>query len=163
MEAFLLLFLMGGIFTAAASSGGSDDSDPEPQPDSEGEEFLYEGQPTLTGTEGNDTITHAFNPLGDLQRNAVIDGGGGDDLIDLLSQSTSSEPSFAHFNFGSTLRGGDGDDTIEAFVNGVTAEGGAGDDVLAVLSDNSSTLYALRRRWQRRANRRNFARWNDHP
>lgn len=85
--------------------------------DKDGNLLIRKADPSgrLTGTDENDIL---FN----IEDNAVIDAGAGDDII--LSTGKKA-----------VLVGGDGNDVITSMGDGAVIDGGSGDDAIAVLYD----------------------------
>ncbi|MEY8840524.1 calcium-binding protein [Cribrihabitans sp. XS_ASV171] len=146
MEIFLLGFLVlgGSIALLGDAFDSSDDpvteddgSDIPDSPTVEGEVLLFDGESTLAGTEGNDTIYPGQDPdlvpeeiylldgddvaTIDTQVGGVVSGGGGDDHI-------------VSTDYGTPLEGGEGDDTLSG-IGANNMSGGAGND--SIIFDNT--------------------------
>lgn len=121
--------------TPASVSGESDAAD-EDDDDDDGDTDAAEtpgvliannGEETVFGTEGNDTLTaDSFGPI-------TIDTSSTD--INLLGGNDVAELAFSSL-FTTNVDGGDGDDTIEGTTRSpLLILGGAGDDVLSSVSE----------------------------
>ena len=107
-------------------------------------EFVYDGSPTLTGTDGDDTLVYLDFTLENrtlMIQTEVINGGLGNDYIEagFFLNDSGPETSGLVVNGGDTLsstgaasefNGGDGNDLIEVAAND-TVNGGAGNDTIS--------------------------------
>ena len=125
----LVVGLFGVCLTALMvddSDDASETTEPEVLPDPEdgtGEDLLYNGDDTITGTDGNDTL-RADNQDHTADSADVIDLLGGDDVAEITTP------------LGTTLNGGEGDDTLTSTAVGNTLNGDAGDDVISAIAAN---------------------------
>ena len=100
-------------------------------------EFVYDGSPTLTGTDGDDTLVYLdFTPENAtlMTQTEVIDGGLGDDYIEAgfyLNDIDFPETS------GLVVNGGDGDDTLSSIGAASEFYGGDGNDLIEVASNDT--------------------------
>lgn len=119
------LLLVGGLLGALVLGDAFDSSNPpaevEDEPAApEGIDLVLtsDSDATLTGTEGDDTLTSEGLPNTGTSTDVVFLGGG-DDLAETDL-------------WGADIYGGDGDDTMTANATEATLYGDAGDDVLSV-------------------------------
>ncbi len=114
-------------------------------------QFVYDGSPTLIGTDGDDTLVYLdFTPENTtlMTQTEVIDGGLGDDYIEAGFFSNGAGPSTSGIvvngghgddtlssnGIGSEFNGGDGNDLIDVAVND-TVNGGTGNDTISSIGD----------------------------
>lgn len=117
----LVVGLFGVCLTAllVENDDEPETTEPEvsPQPGETGEDLIYTGEDTITGTDGNDTL-RADNEDHTADSASVIDLLGGDDIAEVTTP------------FNTTVNGGDGNDTLTSTAVGNTLNGEDGDDVI---------------------------------
>lgn len=131
MGALALLALFGMV--GAVAILGNEDDDQQTQadeaieeeaPSPEGEVLEVNGDSTITGTDGNDTLVavpRTSEEVELLDQTTLIDMGAGDDVVEI-----------SEYYGGRTVLGGEGDDSITSFGEGLLIEGGEGDDTIHV-------------------------------
>jgi hypothetical protein len=113
-----------------------DTEDPTVAPAEPANQFVYDGSPTLIGTDGDDTLVYLdFTPENTtlMTQTEVIDGGLGDDYIEAGFFLNDSGPATS----GLVVNGGDGDDTLSSTGIGSEFNGGDGNDLIDVSANDT--------------------------
>ena len=158
MGAALLLGLMAAIMIPWLGDDDSDEEPISPEPEEapivplpEETPVVPDAQPSITvtglqveGTEAGDNITLADIPTTDsrLADGIVVNGNGGDDILDLVPETGVEPEAFGpDVIFDSSISGGDGNDTITVYdATGSRVFGGAGDDLITVTENEGDRV-----------------------
>lgn len=120
------------------------EADPDTEDNAEDDVLLVNMGDTFEGTDDDDIITLAYNgedtnfdQTSVLAETTTIDGGAGDDTIDLTVTDTGLDVTLERL---SEINGGDGDDTITVRAVGSITSGDAGDDTIDIIDGFGGTV-----------------------